>query len=119
MNKLIAFTWELPQTIAALIVCAVARKKPESVDGLTRVYIPWNRAFTLGQFICAPTMTSKSVIKHEYGHTRQSLILGWLYLPIVGISSAIIYIIYHACGKTPDWYHSKFPENWADKLSEK
>ena len=33
--------------------------------------------------------TSRALLVHEYGHTIQSLVLGPLYLPVIGIASAL------------------------------
>jgi hypothetical protein len=57
---------------------------------------------------------------HELGHTRQSRLLGWLYLPIVGlpsISRAGFALLYREVTGRP-WtrYYEGFPENWADRL---
>jgi len=56
------------------------------------------------------------VIKHEYGHSRQSLKLGWLYLFIVGIPSLIRALIWNIRKSSPKEYFARFPENWADRL---
>lgn len=59
---------------------------------------------------------------HEYGHTIQSLILGPLYLPVVGLPSLIwakteYYQRKRAVERLS--YFSVFPENQANKLGEK
>lgn len=65
---------------------------------------------------------SRQAVAHEYGHSRQSLILGWLYLPLVGLPSAIGNIwdrLFHknwTSEQRKKWYYSRYPENWADKL---
>jgi hypothetical protein len=56
--------------------------------------------------------------KHEYGHTRQSLYLGPLYLLVVGLPSAIWAGWIYNLVKHKVSYYSIFPENWADKLGE-
>jgi len=59
-------------------------------------------------FICPEEET----INHEYGHCIQSIMLGPLYLFIVGIKSLINY---WTC-KNTKVYYTLFPEKWADKL---
>jgi hypothetical protein len=50
------------------------------------------------------------------------LILGWLYLPLVGLPSIIGNIwdrLFHkkwSSDRREKWYYSRYPENWADKL---
>lgn len=62
------------------------------------------------------------LLAHEYGHAVQSLILGPLYLPIIGIPSAL-------WANLPDLrrrrrekrisYYSLYTEKWANRLGEK
>lgn len=63
--------------------------------------------------------STKKLLAHEYGHGIQSLLLGPLYLPLIGLPSAIW------CN-SPYWvrmrkerkisYYAFFPERWADRL---
>ena len=55
-------------------------------------------------------------VKHEYGHTRQSLFLGWLYLLVVGLPSIIRAVIWNTFKLDSKRYYRGFPENWADRL---
>lgn len=56
--------------------------------------------------------------KHEYGHSRQSLYLGPLYLIVVGLPSILwAGFIHDMVGKEVSYY-DVYPENWADKLGE-
>lgn len=52
--------------------------------------------------------------EHEWGHTRQSLYLGPLYLIFVGLSS-IIWAWYWTPDR-PMTYYDFWTENWADRL---
>ncbi len=57
---------------------------------------------------------------HELGHTKQSRMLGWLYLPIIGlpsISRAAYALVYREMTGRP-WtrYYEGYPEKWADRL---
>jgi hypothetical protein len=57
---------------------------------------------------------------HEYGHALQSVLLGPLYLIVVGIPSlsrvAYSKWYYKKSGRSWKNYFKGFPENWADKL---
>lgn len=56
--------------------------------------------------------------KHEYGHSRQSLYLGPLYLIVVGLPSILwAGFVYNLVRKSVSYY-AVYPENWADKLGE-
>lgn len=55
------------------------------------------------------------LLVHEYGHTYQSLLLGPLYFPVVGIPSAVWGMV-----KKPDRsYFSFYAEKWANHLGER
>ena len=57
------------------------------------------------------------VVKHELGHVKQSYILSWLYLLIVGIPSICWVIYYKNFRKQPNLnYYSFYTEKWANKL---
>jgi hypothetical protein len=53
-----------------------------------------------------------SVTRHEFGHTKQSRILGPLYLFVIGIPS----ILHASIGLTDEVYYKFYTEKWADKL---
>ncbi len=65
---------------------------------------------------------SKRLLVHEYGHTVQSLILGPLYLIIMGIPSTIWGFLPNLNKKRKEQrisYFSFFTEKWANYLGEK
>lgn len=51
---------------------------------------------------------------HEYGHTRQSIYLGPLYLLIIGIPS-VLWLLYHRIDRRRSYYWF-YTEKWADRL---
>jgi hypothetical protein len=55
-------------------------------------------------------------VKHEFGHTKQSFLLGWLYLPIIGVPSIIRASVWNRKKLEPSQYYKGYPENWADIL---
>jgi len=55
---------------------------------------------------------------HEYGHSIQSFLLGWLYLPLVGIPSVIRAAVWKNRRLNPALYYKRYPESWADKLTD-
>jgi len=70
---------------------------------------------SLGHFIFYPSGKSQ-MLKHEYGHYRQSLMLGPMYLIVIGIPS-FIWSIYYRITKPNCSYYSFYTERWADKLA--
>jgi hypothetical protein len=68
-------------------------------------------------FLCPAHWDSETTLKHEQGHTKQSYMLGWLFLLVVGVPS----IIWAGCfnqyrAKHGISYYSFYTEKWADKL---
>jgi hypothetical protein len=78
--------------------------------------------FSAGQYIFLNDGHDSTDIRHELGHSLQSMYLGPLYLLIVGIPSAANNLWdrwFHKHwmpGKRIRWYYCRFPEHWADKL---
>lgn len=125
------YLWQLPQNLLGFILFQIY-----SVDCLCLevpyrdVHILYSEkmrgGISLGQYIMLPWRYRgdyktgsyiEKTIKHEYGHTRQSLRLGWLYLIIIGLPS-ITWAWLHSNFKrfsTVDYY-SFYTEKNADKL---
>lgn len=69
---------------------------------------------SLGNVVILPKIFSVKTLRHELGHCRQSLYLGWLYLVVVGLPS----IVHAALHRKGDYYHF-WTERWANRLGEK
>ena len=71
---------------------------------------------------CTKAEHSQKLLAHEYGHTVQSLILGPLYLFVIGIPS-ILWAGLPPCRRKRREqgisYYSFYTEKWADFLGEK
>ena len=95
---LIQWTWGLPQTLAGLAVSRVYKGSRKTEYNGASVIL-WDRpdGLSLGRYIFVPRsayIESEScdaqepdMLRHEYGHTRQSLVLGPFYLLVVGLPS--------------------------------
>lgn len=112
----INWTWCLPQQIAGLILKIItkARKKGDHYE-----YDVKSGSISLGTyvFLCPAHWHDEETLKHEKGHTKQSYILGWLYLIIIGLPS----LIWCNCcdeyrRKHKVSYYSFYTERWANKL---
>ena len=116
---ILLYLWQLPQNLLGLLFYAWLR--PEDVydiDGVKLCYATRMRGgISLGRYIFIRSGIkdlSGNYAKHELGHSRQSRMLGWFYLFVIGIPSLI-----WAAWWTPDRnrsYYSFYTEAWADRL---
>jgi len=120
---LIHYTWCLPQTLLGHIVLLFCKKVEEKEFKLSTVHIIENVfGVSLGKHILVGHVyNEEKTIKHEYGHVLQSLMLGPLYLPAIGLPSIIMNVISRfdyvfGKGNFAKRYYERWPENWADKL---
>jgi hypothetical protein len=118
-------TWGLMQSTFGFVIFLRHIKDPHSIfkgSILTR----WKSTsgLSLGIFIFTPMEDGKitdKMIVHEYGHTLQSLVLGPLYIPFVGIPS----FVWASHGRYKKMrevnglsYSHYWTEKWADRLGE-
>ena len=127
---IVDWVWQLPQNLCGIVWKSISKgnriEKIENTDSRSigaEVYLQRNRGgVTLGKYIFInQDYTDKyMVIKHECGHVKQSLILGPLYLIVIGIPSIIhawLNNFIRCCYKDGKWnYHHFYTEKWADKL---
>ena len=132
MKEIINFLrilWELPQCLLGFslfqfygVVCQCM----EAPYGDVRIlYTERMRGgISLGRFIILPwkyrynsSSYVRDTISHEYGHTRQSLYLGWLYLIVIGLPS-LLWAWAHSTFKRLREvdYYSFYTERWADDI---
>lgn len=118
--NIILWVWQLPQNLLGLLLAllyhyrAVARVKDRGV--IYWVVPGFRGGISLGKYIIVSTkfFTENSELwLHEYGHCRQSVILGPLYLLAIGLPSLI-----HAALYRPEKgnYYDFYTEKWADRL---
>ena len=125
--------WELPQNIIGWIIKKVLKAKFYTRYNEDNVYT-WKMdgGISLGEYIFVPfdettnasTEWKLDYIRHEYGHTRQSHYLSWLYLIVIGLPSLLwawkgqdIFNYFRMkLGKKPVTYYWLYTEKWADSL---
>ena len=123
MKEVILFIWQLPQNILGLLVIIFSR----AWKAVTYETVWWTKrrfGVSLGNYIILyeDSKPLTQSVKHEKGHQKQSLYLGWLYLIIIGIPSAFGNLwdrVAHKNWKLEErekWYYSQPWEAWADKL---
>lgn len=94
---LVQFTWGLPQNLAGLIGYLILSRKCKQ-ERFRRSFITYVSAnnfggVSMGIFIFVnpdkPADWLQDTRIHEYGHTYQSLLLGPLYLLVIGLPSSV------------------------------
>lgn len=123
MKKFLMYLWQLPQNILGLLVIVFSKGKYEySIEGKDIYSTDCNFGVSLGKYIITDNFGWGDTAKHEYGHCLQSEKLGWLYLIVIGLPSALGNLydrIAHRSWKYKDsiaWYYKQPWEAWADKL---
>ncbi len=124
INILIAL-WELPQILIGLIILAIFHNKTTYTNPCNHISV-WNinahgafgtACFSLGPIIvtCNDKVAERT-LRHETGHSKQSVILGMFYLIAVAIPSVFLFQYKKLFKKSQEFYLSSYPENWAEKL---
>ena len=111
--------WQLPQLVVGFILSLFWREHRQiEAAGFTalRCRTELSFCFSLGFYVFAPQCVNDDILRHEIGHCLQSRYLGPLYLLVVGLPSLVLFVIARIFKKDPHWYHSRFPENWANRL---
>jgi hypothetical protein len=114
--------WELPQILLAAVLFVVLKKRIiQAIDYKdSKVFFvkgfPGGISLSFIIFLNDIDLNNPRAIKHEYGHTIQSLYLGLLYLIVVGVPSIIRVSIWNYYKLEGKKYYESFPENWADSL---
>ena len=127
--RILTEIWQFPQHIIAYVIILINCKSIKlmvSKDGISHYLVDrlFDSAISLGNYIFLDSdgNFSYKTIKHEFGHQKQSLMLGPLYLIIIGLPSIIGNIIdrikhkYFRRHYDPDFYYKQPWEAWADKL---
>jgi hypothetical protein len=146
INILLAI-WQFPQNILGWIMSRLWKKRLKIISSIiketetceekynVKIYVAEYKShisdkvlkgisgFSLGRYICINDWDSVETVLHETGHAIQSMILGPLYLPIIGVWSAVFCNLWDrwfhktwTYEKRTKWYYTRFPEWWADKL---
>lgn len=122
LTKIFRWIWEFPQCSLGLILTRIYNVEyKESYKGINIYAGDFSGGISLGLYILMEESSwkyNRNFIKeHEYGHTRQSVRWGWLYLPIPGLCS-ICWVGLRKLSKylRSKGYYSVWPENQADKF---
>lgn len=120
-------TWGAVQTLIGVVIFLLCTEKQKLIyHGAVVTKWKLQGSLSLGMFIFLSDRIDDSrkrkVLVHEYGHTIQSLILGPLYLIIIGLPS-FVWAGFPPCEKyrrqKKRSYYWLYPEYWANCLGEK
>ena len=117
MMKVLYYLWQLPQNLLGLLLVAIL--KPEERydwEGVLLCYSSRMRGgISLGKYVIVRDVMKDytgSTELHELGHSLQSRLLGWLYLPVIGLPSLLWAAWWHE-GRSRSYYWF-YTERWAD-----
>ena len=81
----IQWTWAFPQNLAGFLLWVLCGSEKHNGNYKNAVITNWDndRSMSLGMFLFIGYGGGMRMIKHEYGHSIQSLMLGPLYLFVV------------------------------------
>lgn len=131
LKQIALYIWQLPQNLLGLALIAWYKPERKYVldDGVEIHYATkMHGGISLGKYALVNTChyrktleetIKRDTVRHEaIGHTKQSRMLGWLYLPIVGLQSICWAGLYGTVVKpTTNGYYKFWTEKWADKLA--
>lgn len=117
-KRIILFIWQLPQNIIGLFLATFFCRKAGG-------FYCWKKqkgkgSVSLGNFIIIGETADVSLtLRHEKGHQMQSRLLGWLYLPVIGLPSLIWCSFFSISKKLQKKYsyYDFYTEKWADYIA--
>lgn len=118
--QILLYLWQLPQNILGLILRLFWRQDNTVLykDKVVRICRSFPGGISLGDTVIVNRFPFNketwNTVKHEWGHTKQSLYLGPLYLIVIGIPS-LVWACTHKwiTKKSYSWFYT---ESWANKL---
>lgn len=122
MKNFLLYIWQLPQNLLGLLVIFFSKGERQEIDEYIFYVTDYNFGVSLGNYIILNDCFFNEDLFHEYGHQKQSLFLGPLYLLLIGLPSALGNIYDRVAHKKwnwkdrEKWYYSQPWEKWADKL---
>ena len=115
--EILLWIWQAPQNIVGLVFRLIYGRPNAIFRGVPVVVSSrFPGGISLGRTIVVRRsyLDNPATWEHEYGHTRQSLYLGPLYLLVVGIPS-LLWAWYWTPSRGVSYY-AFYTEKWADRL---
>ena len=125
IKEICLWIWQAPQNIIGLLLLLFYKREKvyHRLNGRTFYFTEeMPSGISLGNYIIMNREDKEDGMRHEYGHSIQSRILGPIYLLVVGLPSLIGNIydqIAHKNWSWEDsykWYYNRPWEKWADDL---
>ena len=113
------YAWQLPQNLLGLLVVAILQPEDRyDMEGVRLCYASRLKGgISLGKYVIVRDVLKDypgRTERHELGHARQSRMLGWLYLPLIGLPSLLWAAWWNEDRNRS--YYSFYTERWADIL---
>lgn len=117
LKEIMLYIWQLPQNLLGLLfLLFIKGEQKHTLYGVTFYQSDgFNGGISLGQYLILGKVYEKK-IRHEYGHSLQSKMLGPLYLIVIGLPSLIWSLLYGPVIPTYFDYNWFYPEAWANHL---
>lgn len=117
--EILLYAWQLPQNLLGLLLVLILQpEEAYDMDGCRLYYATRMRGgISLGRYVIVRSWMKDytgNTERHELGHAKQSRMLGWFYLFVIGIPS-ILWAAWWNEGRNRDYY-SFYTERWADHL---
>lgn len=117
VNALLAI-WILPQWITGILGWLIFRNgklyynedAKILVLNVNKGHLFGNACCSSGPIIFTTPECNENTIKHETGHSVQSLMFGWFFHIVVSFPSVIRFWIRRLFNKSHEWYLSGWPE---------
>lgn len=118
IKDFLLYLWQLPQNFCGLVYSLFHKGAliKEYEDSIVYRSEKMHGGVSLGKYIFVNKFSGMKMVKHEYGHCVQSKKWGWLYLPVIGLSSGIWYILKNKGYFKDKSYFSFWTERRADEL---
>lgn len=117
--RILLWLWQFPQNLLGLLFCWIYTRQDTIVTSERDIWyyiVPRFRGgISLGETVIIKWryVENPNAWAHEYGHSRQSLYLGPLYLLAIGLPSLIWAALYRP---EKGNYYDFYTERWADRL---
>ena len=118
IRDILLYLWQLPQNLLGLVLTRIMGPGPVREYRNARVLLSekMSGGISLGRYIIISSgFDSPDTARHEWGHCRQSLMLGPCYLLVIGLPS-LLWAAWWKPGKQRG-YFTFYTERWADRLA--
>ena len=127
--EVLLYLWQLPQNLLGIVLLAIYgwHYSFELKGNNHRAASSWvhlskrmRGGISLGRYIILSDLYERDPVAwyHERGHSIQSMMLGPLYLLIIGLPSLLHAAFYRYDQANPNRYYRFYTERWADKLGD-